>query len=397
LSIGSSKSQPVSTNCTFSDNNLTSRCDVWSDLKIHHENQEINIENAENRENVSTFVVVEKVVPYFPQGIDKYFPNLKALQITSSGLKKISSTDLQSFVHLEFLNLDYNDIEILEANLFKFNKNLSTISLNSNKIMEVDPTAFDGLVRIEKLEVILNICHSANAVNKAQVMLIINNLKTKCWSESLDIKKFILGVSKMDNGLEVLGKMMNFTSYEVINRMSHNNSSTSCDSSNYEQKVGILGLIAYSDMTIMDFLIILNTLLLLIMAITVITSKCSPKNPNNVHNKIYEKVNKTSLKNKFDTKLTKSMEPLENNYHENDENYDKISERFNQKEYSAVLNSEECEAVYCDNEELYSEVRNLTEASQDQEKSTTDGKGCEKESEKDAIYTEVIKRSSGWI
>jgi len=222
LSIGSLKSEPVIINCTFSDNNLTSRCDVWGDLKIHHENQEIIIENVENRENVSTFVVIEKIIPYFPQGIDKYFPTLKALQITSSGLRKISSTDLQNLVHLEFLNLDYNDIEILGENLFKFNKNLSAIYLNSNKIKEIIPTAFDGLKNIENLLLTGNICYSGNGVNKDQVMLIINILKTKCWSDSLDIKKFILGVSKMENGIEVLRKIMKYTSYEVINMTINN-------------------------------------------------------------------------------------------------------------------------------------------------------------------------------
>ena len=59
--------------------------------------------------------------------------------------------------------------------------------------------------------------------------------------------------------------------------------------------------------------------------------------------------------------------------------------------YSAVLNSEECEAVHIETEDLYSEVGDLTSAKKDEQ--PTDKETCDKE----AMYAEVIKRSSGWI
>ena len=389
LFIECSKSEPVSINCSFALNNVTSRCDVSSDLKIYYENQEITIENVENRTNLTTFAVMHKIVHYFPQGINEYFPNLKKIQITSSGLKEITSKDLQNFPELEYLDLSHNVIEVLEENLFKFNKNLSEILLNNNTIKEVDPTAFNGPTRIKTLELIGNTCYSGNATNNALFGLVINGLKSNCWSEALDIKKFILGVTKMDNGIETMSKLMNFNAFELTKTLNHENSSQKTDSYDCDN----------SDLSLMDILTIINTFLLSLVTLTILTSKCCSnlkqnQAPADVHNKIYGDICKTSNghhKILDKSKFFNSMELLEKNYHEDDECYDEISGAACKEEYSAVLNSEECEAVHIETEDLYSEVGDLRAAKKDEQ--PTDKETCDKE----AMYAEVIKRSSGWI
>ncbi|KAL7011201.1 hypothetical protein ACKWTF_014153 [Chironomus riparius] len=420
LSINGLKSDPVSISCNCSDNSVTSRCDVWEGLRIYYEDQEIIIQNAENCPNATAFSVDGKVVPYFPSGIDKSFANLKALQIKKSGLKKISSRNLQNLTELEHLDLSCNKIESLEENLFKFNKNLSVILLNSNKIQEVDPTAFDGLTEITTLELIDNLCISENGVNNDQFQIILSNLKTKCWSESLDIKKFILEVTKMDNGVTAMRKLMNCSTNLFMDSLNHENSSPKadlfgydsskmsciCKSSSYELNSGILHSKAFYGMSIMDMLIILNTLLLSIVTITILTSKCTSKSQNNqnqyfAQNQIYKEIFKApnSLKRNPNKSLKsfRSMELPGMNYHENDECYDEISVAVCQEEYAKVLNSEGCEAIPIEDEELYSEV-GCSKETKEYPETTEDPQIRDKEScDKEAMYTEVIKRSSGWI
>jgi len=85
-----------------------------------------------NNDNVTAFSVTIGQVHYFPHGLNKFFKNLKGIQIGNTGLKEFHQRDLKDFPKLMNLHLWNSNVEILEENLFKFNPNLDYIYLWSN-------------------------------------------------------------------------------------------------------------------------------------------------------------------------------------------------------------------------------------------------------------------------
>lgn len=81
----------------------------------------MKFDNKKETENVEALKFAYNQIFTIPDGIDKYFPKLKAFTIYYSRLRTIASEDFKNLTNLEFLNLNYNEIDVLEENLFKFN------------------------------------------------------------------------------------------------------------------------------------------------------------------------------------------------------------------------------------------------------------------------------------
>ncbi|CRK97257.1 CLUMA_CG010653, isoform A [Clunio marinus] len=73
-------------------------------------------------------------VKYFPQGLNKIFPNLKAVEILNCGLKSITQRDLMGLENIQMLCCDDNKITSLPNNLFQNMNKLIKISFNSNDL-----------------------------------------------------------------------------------------------------------------------------------------------------------------------------------------------------------------------------------------------------------------------
>ena len=89
---------------------------------------------GKSNDDVMSITADRKNIQYFPNGMKKVFKNIKAITILYSRLKKITQEDLMQFKELVILNLIGNDVEVLEEDIFTFNKNLSQIYLNDNKL-----------------------------------------------------------------------------------------------------------------------------------------------------------------------------------------------------------------------------------------------------------------------
>lgn len=61
-----------------------------------------------------------RVMHTFPSNFEKFFQNLKVIQVYASKLKVITQKDLQPFVKLQHIDLSKNDLESLEKVCVKF-------------------------------------------------------------------------------------------------------------------------------------------------------------------------------------------------------------------------------------------------------------------------------------
>ncbi|KAL7017684.1 hypothetical protein ACKWTF_010483 [Chironomus riparius] len=144
-------------------------------------------------DNVVDFYSDTKNIQYFPQGLSKIFKNLKRVIINSNGIRDLSQSDLKDYPKLEVLILDNNLIEVLHDDLFKYNPDLTWISMESNFITQIYPRVFDGLNKLDNLELTSNYCINMKASNDSTaIQNIIRVAKVECSNaEFLEIEEEI--------------------------------------------------------------------------------------------------------------------------------------------------------------------------------------------------------------
>lgn len=143
---------------------------------------------------------MNKTVKFFPQGMDKLYPNLKAIAIWGGKTKEIHQSDLKPFIKLVHFILHECEIEVLEDGLFHFNPKLQYISFHGNKIIHIHPNVFDHLKNLSWLYLGSNKCiNNASENSTKSVNSLIPVVKNKCKSSefmNLDesLKKLELGI-----------------------------------------------------------------------------------------------------------------------------------------------------------------------------------------------------------
>ncbi|CAG9810509.1 unnamed protein product [Chironomus riparius] len=178
-------------------------------------------------DNVEAFTSTLGQIHYFPRGLNRFFKNLKGLQISSSGLKEVHQSDLKDHTHLKNLFLSFSDLEILEENLFEFNPNLEMISLGDNKITHIHANVLDKLNNLKYLYFEGNPCISVNAINDpSSLKNVIKKTRTQCVNseysnlyqkvKNLEIESKNLFSEKLQN-LENEIKMSKFSNFFQTN------------------------------------------------------------------------------------------------------------------------------------------------------------------------------------
>jgi hypothetical protein len=84
-----------------------------------------------------------------PQGLTKSFPNLRALEVNSSGLEAISKADLAEYKNLEIFNCRFNSIDFLPGDLFEGFNELKRIDFWNSDLELIHPHILNGLPKLE--------------------------------------------------------------------------------------------------------------------------------------------------------------------------------------------------------------------------------------------------------
>lgn len=122
-----------------------------------------------------------KNILFMPTGINKFFKNIKLIDITHGRIKEIHQSDLKPFPKLVYCGFKDNDIEILEEGLFEHNPELEMISFWNNKILYVSSNIFSKLLRLTSLFLDDNQCIKMRADrNQLAVKYMIKQVEQKC-------------------------------------------------------------------------------------------------------------------------------------------------------------------------------------------------------------------------
>jgi len=161
--------------------------------------------NESIKNNTLGFRIYNITTRYFPRGLDGLFKNLKVIEISNGQLKEIHQTDLKPFINLEVLYFQSNDIEILENGLFDYNKNLTYILFNKNKLVHIDGSVFEKLHHLTDLYLYGNECINDFTVNNSTVLQkITKTIKSQCQNEDfINLNKNLSVLESTNENLKV--------------------------------------------------------------------------------------------------------------------------------------------------------------------------------------------------
>ncbi|KAG5668966.1 hypothetical protein PVAND_016871 [Polypedilum vanderplanki] len=169
-------------------------CRVTNYLVINSPNQKVeaivgnHFINMTNND-VTGIRIKEKSLKFMPKNLDQFFPNLKVIFISRSGLCEIHESDLRAFKSLVNLDLSYNDIKVIERNLFKYNEKLEVLVLKNNPLQHVHLNVFDHLRNLKYFAV--NGCWNGQVSNnKTAVKSIVHNLRENCYDREIAVENY---------------------------------------------------------------------------------------------------------------------------------------------------------------------------------------------------------------
>lgn len=138
-------------------------------------------EDGKGHANVEILEVCNELeLTRIPQGIERFFPNLKALAWTNGNIKAISANDFKLFPNLTQVNLYNNRLTTLEGNLFEYNPNVTFVGFSFNSIAHVGHNLLSNLTKLKRSYFLFNVCINMYSYDKNSLSKLKRELKHKC-------------------------------------------------------------------------------------------------------------------------------------------------------------------------------------------------------------------------
>ena len=117
---------------------------------------------------------------FIPQGITKFFPNLKEITLNLCPVETLDGEQLRGYPKLEFLSIVRSNVSRVPENFIRYASGLRMLSLGSNQIAHVEEGFLRDLPRLEKVGFANNTCIDQEALNSEEMVDLIDNLRKNC-------------------------------------------------------------------------------------------------------------------------------------------------------------------------------------------------------------------------
>ena len=171
--------------------------------------------------NVTGLFAHSKDLKSVPKNVEKYFENIRLIDINNCKIKKINQNDLKPFPKLIYCGFKDNQIEILENGIFDNNLELELISFWNNKIIQVGPIVFDHLTKLSWLYFDNNPCLNMRVENdRTEVLSMIEKASKSCKAlGSKDIDELKTQLQDLKNAHESGLTAMSKTTEELAEKV----------------------------------------------------------------------------------------------------------------------------------------------------------------------------------
>ncbi|KAG5668100.1 hypothetical protein PVAND_016054 [Polypedilum vanderplanki] len=127
-------------------------------------------------------------ITFIPNGIGKFFPNLKGLTFLNCNIKKISKDHLAEFPEMMQVSYNFNQIEVIPGDLFIYTPKLQLVNFASNNIKRIGAGFFKPLKSLEYIWFEKNSCIDMNA-KVSDFKTLKKQIKKNCRRNGVDCKK----------------------------------------------------------------------------------------------------------------------------------------------------------------------------------------------------------------
>lgn len=125
---------------------------------------------------------------FFPKHITNFFPNIEYVHFSHGNITAVTKDDLSQFnSKLKRLFLNYNKIEVIEADLLADQKDLEVFYINNNNLRHVEGKAFEGLKNLKTFYAFNNPCTAKDdhvKEDRDEALKIIEDVEKKCKDEN---------------------------------------------------------------------------------------------------------------------------------------------------------------------------------------------------------------------
>lgn len=147
--------------------------------------------HTDNRNNsdVDELRIIHQEVGFIPENINMFFDDLSSLLIINCSLMEVSKHDLKGFPKLQLLDLSYNKLQSLKADLFEYSSKLMFLNFEDNKIVTIGSETFKPLNRLVLLNLSSNSCIDKYATSWKRVRPFVSEIALKCSNDSSNIQE----------------------------------------------------------------------------------------------------------------------------------------------------------------------------------------------------------------
>jgi Leucine rich repeat/BspA type Leucine rich repeat region (6 copies) len=143
---------------------------------VTNENESINLGNATNEiANAVSYAYVKKgIFEAFPVEVLKQFPNVYNINFYRNSIKQLTPQSFENGANLRFIDLRYNKLTSITAEMFRNLPVLSTLYLSNNQISKIDDNAFSGTPQLVYIDARSNNLTSITFINVIQNISYLN-------------------------------------------------------------------------------------------------------------------------------------------------------------------------------------------------------------------------------
>jgi hypothetical protein len=133
-----------------------------------------------NNWHVNGLKIRNQVLKSVPENLAKYFPNLRAIEFTQTGLESISNKAVEQFSSLRAFYSISNPVRVLNGDLFQSNGNLNFIAFRNNRIEHIGENFLSNIFGIQLLDFRSNRCINQAVSNIYGINEFIGQLRFLC-------------------------------------------------------------------------------------------------------------------------------------------------------------------------------------------------------------------------
>jgi hypothetical protein len=117
---------------------------------------------------------------FLPSNIEKFFGNLRVIQMIFTKLRALTSDNLKPFPRLEAIGFYDNQIEIMDGDLFQHTPLLQHICFHNNLLTNIGPNIFRPVPLLKDMFLSGNLCTQEMAHSTTEVIAMSRKLRYQC-------------------------------------------------------------------------------------------------------------------------------------------------------------------------------------------------------------------------